>query len=161
MLVLKKLLNGEWVNTEDVEKYFNISFADGMKLFEFSRTAEWNQLPLEGQKITTKFRLKNEELMLYKTLGTVEELAEIQTSYFILDQKVRQYEKIGTVNELQQLKEKYTKKKPILSKLSTRKRKLYICPNCFNQCLSKEANERQDNMFCWDCGQAIDWSEVK
>lgn len=101
-----------------------------------------------------------EEIQQYRALGTVEELAEIQNSYFILDQKVRRYEKIGIANELQQLKEKYTKKKPMLSSLSIRKRKLYICPNCFNECLAKEANERQDNMFCWNCGQAIDWSEV-
>lgn len=102
-----------------------------------------------------------EEIQQYRALGTVEELAEIQNSYFILDQKVRRYEKIGTANELQQLKEKYTKKKPMLSKFSTRKRKLYICPNCFNECLTKEANERQDNMFCWNCKQAIDCSEVR
>lgn len=57
--VLKRLLNGEWVNTKDVEKYLNISFLEGMKLFDFSRKAEWNEPPLEGQKITTRFRLKS------------------------------------------------------------------------------------------------------
>lgn len=56
--VLERLLAGEWINTEDIEKYFNIDFTTGWKLFEFSRTAEWNPAPLNGQKITTKFRLK-------------------------------------------------------------------------------------------------------
>lgn len=56
--------------------------------------------------------------------------------------------------------EKQIAKKPRLSHLSTRRKRLYICPNCSNQCLSKEANERQDNRYCWDCGQRIDWSEI-
>lgn len=72
--VLKRLLNGEWVDTKDVEKYLNIDFSDGMKLFELSRTAEWNPPPLDGQKITTKFRLRNKEFEEYQALGTVEEL---------------------------------------------------------------------------------------
>lgn len=55
--LLKRLLSGEWVDTKDIEKYLNIDFSDGMKLFELSRTAEWNPPPLEGQKIVTKFRL--------------------------------------------------------------------------------------------------------
>lgn len=56
--VISKLLNGEWVNTEDVEEYLGINFKLGWKLFDFSRTAEWNPPPLNGQKITTQFRLK-------------------------------------------------------------------------------------------------------
>ncbi len=56
--VLERLLAGEWIDTGDIEKYFNIDFTTGWKLFEFSRTAEWNPAPLNGQKITTKFRLK-------------------------------------------------------------------------------------------------------
>lgn len=58
--VINELLKGEWVNTEDMEKYLNIGFSEGMKMFEFSRTAEWNPEPLNGQKITTEFRLKND-----------------------------------------------------------------------------------------------------
>lgn len=33
----------------------------------------------------------------------------------------------------------------------------YVCPNCGNACLEKQANERQNTMFCWNCGQKLDW----
>ena len=56
--VISKLLEGEWVDTEDVEMYLGVSLKLGLKLFDFSRTAEWNPPPLNGQKITTEFRLK-------------------------------------------------------------------------------------------------------
>lgn len=74
--VLEKLLNGEWVDTRAVlftfKKYLNISFLDGLELFDFRRTIEWNQPPLERQKVMTEFKLKNEDLVLYQNL-TVEE----------------------------------------------------------------------------------------
>ena len=35
----------------------------------------------------------------------------------------------------------------------------YVCPTCGNACLEKYMNERQDTMFCWNCGQKIDWSD--
>lgn len=35
----------------------------------------------------------------------------------------------------------------------------YVCPTCGNACLEKYMNERQNTMFCWDCGQKLDWSE--
>lgn len=65
--VLKRLLNGEWVDTDEVEKALGITFADGYKRFDFSRTADWwsiigttnEERAREGQKITTRFRLKN------------------------------------------------------------------------------------------------------
>ena len=56
---LKSLINGEWVDCELVEEALDIDFATGLKMFNFSRTAEWNPAPLNGQKITTKFRMKN------------------------------------------------------------------------------------------------------
>lgn len=56
---LKSLVNGEWVDCKLVEEALGIDFATGLKMFSFSRTAEWNPAPLNGQKITTKFRLKN------------------------------------------------------------------------------------------------------
>ena len=34
----------------------------------------------------------------------------------------------------------------------------YVCPTCGNACLEKYMNERQNTMFCWDCGQKLDWS---
>ena len=63
---LKALINGEWVDTDKVEKALGISFAEGMKRFEFSRTAEWWSIAGEteeershqGQKIKTRFRMK-------------------------------------------------------------------------------------------------------
>lgn len=64
--VIKCLDNGEWVNTSDVQQALGIDFADGLKRFDFSRTAEWwsvvgkteEERAYEGQKVTTKFRLK-------------------------------------------------------------------------------------------------------
>ena len=56
--VLKQLINGEWVDCDAVQRALGIDFGTGLKRFEFSRTAEWNPAPLNGQKITTKFRLK-------------------------------------------------------------------------------------------------------
>ena len=35
----------------------------------------------------------------------------------------------------------------------------YVCPTCGNACLEKYMNERQDTMFCWNCGQKLDWSD--
>ena len=35
----------------------------------------------------------------------------------------------------------------------------YVCPTCGNVCLEKYMNERQNIMFCWDCGQKLDWSD--
>ena len=56
---LKSLINGEWVDCKLVQEALGIDFNTGFKMFDFSRTAEWNPSPLNGQKITTKFRLKN------------------------------------------------------------------------------------------------------
>ena len=56
---LKSLINGEWVDCKLVEETLDIDFATGLKMLNFSRTAEWNPAPMNGQKITTKFRLKN------------------------------------------------------------------------------------------------------
>ena len=33
----------------------------------------------------------------------------------------------------------------------------YACPTCGNVCLEKYMNERQNTMFCWDCGQKLKW----
>lgn len=52
------MLNGEYVDTDKIEKLLGINFSEGLKRFDFSRTVEWNSAPLNGQKITTKFKLK-------------------------------------------------------------------------------------------------------
>lgn len=55
---LQRLVNGEWVATQDVEEALGITFREGLKRFEFSREASWNPWPLNGQRIETFFRLK-------------------------------------------------------------------------------------------------------
>lgn len=75
-------------------------------------------------------------------------------------EEIQQYREIGTVEECREAAEKQKPKKPRLNY----KRKflvegIYTCPTCGNARLKKYANERQNNSFCWDCGQAIDWSE--
>ena len=38
--------------------------------------------------------------------------------------------------------------------------KTYVCPTCGNQCLVRTApNGRNENKYCYDCGQALNWSE--
>jgi hypothetical protein len=54
---LRKLINGNWVATQDVQDALEISFSDGLKMFDFGRIAKWNKAPMEGQNIITKFRL--------------------------------------------------------------------------------------------------------
>ena len=35
----------------------------------------------------------------------------------------------------------------------------YVCPTCFNQCLVRIApNGRNENSYCYNCGQKLDWS---
>lgn len=57
--VLKNLIFGKWVDCDKVCKALNIDFSTGLKMFDFGRMAEWCKAPLNGQKITTKFKLKN------------------------------------------------------------------------------------------------------
>ena len=54
---LRRLINGEWVDCNEVQEALGISFSECMKKFEFGRTAKWNAAPLNGQCIITKFRL--------------------------------------------------------------------------------------------------------
>ena len=56
---LQSLVNGEWVDSKLVQDALGIDFNTAFGMFDFIRTAEWNPDPLNGQKITTKFRLKN------------------------------------------------------------------------------------------------------
>lgn len=69
---------------------------------------------------------------------------------------------------MQELVDKATPKKPLKHpsyKFSFidnifKQQKLYICPTCRNACLVRIApNERNENRYCYDCGQAIDWSD--
>ena len=54
---LRKLLQGQWVDTDAVQEALDIDFAEGMRMFDFGRTVKWNKAPLNGQKVITKFRL--------------------------------------------------------------------------------------------------------
>lgn len=58
---IRDLFKGEWVDTDLVCKALNIDFSTGLKMFDFSRTARWCDPPLNGQIITTKFKLKKEK----------------------------------------------------------------------------------------------------
>lgn len=68
-----------------------------------------------------------------------------------------QYREIGTVEEcrgaVEKQKPKLNYKPRFLGKAT------YTCPKCGNCCLEEFANERQNNNYCWDCGQAIQWDE--
>lgn len=37
----------------------------------------------------------------------------------------------------------------------------YTCPKCGNSRLTEFANERQNNNYCWDCGQKLDWKNIE
>lgn len=69
-----------------------------------------------------------------------------------------EYSKIGTVEECREAVEKQKPKKPRLNyKPKFFGKATYTCPKCGNICLEKFANERQNNNYCWDCGQKIDF----
>ena len=76
--VMTRLLNGEWVETEDVCEALELSFTEAFKLFDFSRTAEWwsivgkteEERSRNGQCIKTEFRIKQTELERYKAIGS-------------------------------------------------------------------------------------------
>lgn len=56
--ILNAFNNGEWCDSQEICKLLGITFEEGLRRFEFSRTVQWNPSPLEGQKITTQFRIK-------------------------------------------------------------------------------------------------------
>lgn len=108
------------------------------------------------------------EVQQYRKIGTVEECKELASIVNkaernelakIIDEWI-EYSKIGTVEECREAVEKQKPKKP---KLNYKPRFLgkatYTCPKCGNCCLEEFANERQNNNYCWDCGQAIQWDE--
>lgn len=64
--VLKRLLNGEWIDTKEVQNALGIDFKEGLKRFDFSRTSEWwsivgkteEERARKGQKTIICFKLK-------------------------------------------------------------------------------------------------------
>lgn len=57
---IRNLFKGEWVDTEIICKALDIDFSTGLRMFDFNRQAKWCKPPLNGQIVTTKFRLKKE-----------------------------------------------------------------------------------------------------
>ena len=74
-------------------------------------------------------------------------------------EEIQQYRAVGSVEECWEAVEMRKEKKPKLNNKRFLGKDTYTCQRCGNVCLTKYANERQNNNFCWDCGQAIDWSE--
>jgi hypothetical protein len=54
---LRKLINGNWVDTQDVQDALDIDFKEGMCMFDFGRQVAWNKPPKNGQFVVTKFRI--------------------------------------------------------------------------------------------------------
>ena len=62
-----ELLSGAWVDSDKVQAVFGLDFTECLSLLDFSRTAGWwsiagktvEERAREGQKIETRFRLKN------------------------------------------------------------------------------------------------------
>lgn len=77
-------------------------------------------------------------------------------------EEAQQYRAIGTPEECRAAAVKQAEKKPRKTdsyRGTFRRIYAYVCPTCGNACLEREANERQDTMFCWNCGQKLDWSD--
>jgi hypothetical protein len=60
---LKKLLEGQWVDCKAVQDALDITFAEGLRMFEFGRIAKWCPAPMNGQKIITKFKLSEKTIL--------------------------------------------------------------------------------------------------
>ena len=108
------------------------------------------------------------EIQQYREIGSVKECKEMASIVKkserselanIIDEWI-EYRKIGTVEECREAVEKQKPKKPRLNyKPKFFGKATYTCPRCGNCCLEEFANERQNNRYCWDCGQAIQWYE--
>ena len=67
---IKNFLSGEWVESEKVENLLGMSFDECLRLFDFTRIANWwcfvgktdEERKRNGQKIDTFFRLKKREV---------------------------------------------------------------------------------------------------
>lgn len=54
---LRKLINGQWVDTQAVQDALDIDFKEGLKMFDFSSQVALNKPPKNGQQVVTKFRI--------------------------------------------------------------------------------------------------------
>lgn len=134
---IKKVING--LNFLK-EKLYNGIYADRLDCIDYAISA-----------------LK--EIQRYREIGaSPERITELILEGSAAKRILGHYQKIGTVEECRKAAEKQKPKKP---KLNYKPRFLgkatYTCPKCGNCCLEEFANERQNNNYCWDCGQAIRW----
>ena len=98
------------------------------------------------------------ELEQYREIGTVEQVRNQKHNLEMAYKIISDYEAIGTVEECRKAVEKQKPKKPRLNyKPKFFGKATYTCPRCGNCCLEEFANERQNNRYCWDCGQKIDF----
>lgn len=98
---------------------------------------------------------------LGKLSDTVDTIVAIEIAIEAL-KEIQQYRKIGSVEECREALEKQKPKKPRLNyKPKFFGRATYTCPRCGNCCLEEFANERQNNRYCWDCGQKIDFGGME
>lgn len=70
------------------------------------------------------------------------------------------------LDNIEELVDKATPKKPIkhyyksTSFIFVKHQSIYTCPRCGNACLKHYTeNERNENNYCYDCGQKLDWSD--
>ena len=107
------------------------------------------------------------EIQQYRKFGTLEEfykakkyidLAKNHGTIGEVIDECAEYEAIGTVEECRKAVEKQEPKKPRLNyKPKFFGKATYTCPRCGNCRLEEFANERQNNNYCWDCGQRLDF----
>lgn len=103
-----------------------------------------------------------EERIGLDVIEYVPEYAEGLRTAITALKEIQQYRKIGTVEECRKAVEKQKPKKPRLNyKPKFFGKATYTCPRCGNCCLEEFANERQNNRYCWDCGQAIQWDNLE
>ena len=92
-VALVDLLSGKWVDSKLVQELLGLSFNECFALFDFSRTADWwsivgeteEERARDGQKIVTKFRLKQPKVGL-----SLEEYNTIQQEFSALPGKYKQ-----------------------------------------------------------------------
>lgn len=109
--------------------------------------------PEEATEILEEIKELDDTLYAYSDIY----MKALETAISAL-KEIQQYRKIGTVEECREAMEKQKAKKPKLNyKSKFFGKATYTCPKCGNICLEKFANERQNNNYCWDCGQKIDF----
>lgn len=102
------------------------------------------------------------EIQQYRAIGTVEQLKDMKQNYAEALSDWRQYRKIGTVEECREARERRRAKKPNIITGKTEKDKLACCPICeSNLDWTYDGFWRKGNpKYCFNCGQAIDWSDT-